>query len=56
MEVQGSTEKEKQREQRIDEVVEEEVRGQEEEIGMEGVKEKSSSLSPVAYSVGTRTL
>ena len=56
MEVQGSIEKGKQREQRLDGVVEEEVRGQEEDNEMEGVEEGGNSSSPVAYSVGTGNL
>ena len=56
-EVQGSKEKRKQREQEPDEVEkEEEVGKQEEENGMKGIEEGSSSFSPVAYSVGTRAL
>ena len=35
---------------------EEEVGKQEEENGMKGIEEGSSSFSPVAYSVGTRAL
>ena len=54
-EIQGSKEKIKQREQRLDRVKEEkEVGGQEEENTMEGVEERSSSFSPVVYSVRTR--
>jgi len=53
-EVQGITEKGKQREQRSDRVEEErEVEGQEEENAMEGVEERSSSFSLVVHSVGT---
>jgi len=53
-EVQESTEKGKQREQRSDRAEDEgEVEGQEEEDAMEGVEEGSSGLSLVAYSVGT---
>jgi len=48
-EVQESKGKGKQREERIDRV-------EEEENGIEGVKERSSSFSPVAYSIGARTL
>ena len=56
-EVLRSTEKRKQREQKTDRAEEEgEVRGQEEENRMEGIKEKSSNFSPVMYSVSTRTL
>jgi len=45
----------KQREQSPDGAEdEEEVEEQEEENAMEGVEERSSGLSPVAYSVGTR--
>jgi len=55
--VQGSKEKGKQKEERIDGAKEEkEVRGQEEENGMEGVEEGSSSFSPVVYSVVTEIL
>jgi len=55
-EVQGSKDKGKQKEERIDRAEEkEEVRGQEEENGMEGVEEGSNFL-PVAYSVGTVVL
>ena len=54
-EVQESTEKGKQREQRSGGVEDEgEVEEQEEEDAMEGVEEGSGGLSPVAYSVGTR--
>jgi len=56
IEVQGSKEKGKQREQEPDRVEEEEVRRQEEKNGIEGVEEGSSSFSPVAYSIGTRVL
>jgi len=53
-EVQESTEKGKQREQRSSGVEDEgEVEEQEEEDAMEGVEEGSGGLSPVAYSVGT---
>jgi len=53
-EVQESTEKGKQREQRSDRAEDEgEVEGQEEEDAMEGVEEGSGGLSPVAYSVRT---
>ena len=53
-EVQESTEKGKQREQRSDGAEDEgEVEGQEEEDAMKGVEEGSGGLSPVAYSVGT---
>ena len=55
-EVQESTEKGKQREQRSSRVENEgKVEKQEEEDAMEGVEEGSGGLSPVAYSVGTRT-
>ena len=55
-EVQGSKDKGKQKEERIDRAEEkEEVGGQEEENGMEGVEEGGNSL-PVAYSVGTVVL
>jgi len=53
-EVQESTEKGKQREKRSSRAENEgEVEEQEEEDAMEGVKEESGGLSPVAYSVGT---
>jgi len=55
-EVQGSPDKGKQKEKRIDGAEEEEeIGGQEEENGMEGVEEGGNS-SPVAYSVGTGIL
>jgi len=55
-EVQESTEKRKQREQRSDGVEEEgEVEGQEEKNAMKGVEERSSGFSLVAYFVGTGT-
>ena len=55
-EVQESTEKRKQREQRSDGVKEEgEVEGQEEKNAMKGVEERSSGFSLVAYFVGTGT-
>ena len=55
-EVQGSGEKGKQKEERLDGAEkEEEVGGQEEENGMEGVEE-GSNFSPVAYSVRTGVL
>jgi len=55
-EVQGSGEKRKQKEERLDGAEgEEDVGGQEEENGMEGVEE-GDTFSPVAYSVGTRIL
>jgi len=54
MEIQWSKEKEKQKEDAMDGVEEEEeVGGQEEEHRMEGVKEGSGSFSPVTYSVST---
>ena len=53
-EVQESKGKGKQREERIDRMEKEKVRGQEEENGMESIEEVSFFL--VAYSVGTRTL
>jgi len=57
MEVQGSREKGKQEEERVDGAEEkEETRKQEEENGMEGVKEGDGDFSPVAYSVGTGIL
>jgi len=53
-EIQGSKEKGKQKEERINKAEEEEEVGeQEEENGIESVEEKSNSFSPVAYSVGT---
>jgi len=56
MEVQGSREKGKQKEERLDGAEgEEDVRGQEEENGMEGMEE-GSTFSPVVYSVGTGIL
>ena len=55
-EVQGSKDKGKQKEERIDKAEErEEVGGQEEENGMKSVKE-DGNFSPVAYSVGTGVL
>jgi len=55
-EVQRSIEKGKQREQRLNRVVEKEVRGQKEDNEMEGMEEGGNSFSPVTYSVGTRNL
>jgi len=56
-EVQGSKEKGKQREERLDgEDKGEEMGEQEENSKMEGVEEGSSRLSLVAYSVGTGNL
>jgi len=58
-EVQGVKEKGKQREERFDGENKEkklETGEQEEDNGMQGVEEGSSRFSPVAYSVGTRTL
>ena len=53
-EVQESTEKGKQREQRSSGAEDEgEIERQEEKDAMEGVEEGSGGLSPVAYSVGT---
>jgi len=53
-EVQGVKEKGKQREERLDgEDKEEETGRQEEGDEMEGVEERGSSFSPVAFSVGT---
>jgi len=53
-EVQGSTEKEKQREQSSDRAEEKgEVKRQEEENAMEGVEKRSSSFFLVAHSVRT---
>jgi len=55
-EVQGSKDKGKQKEERIDRAEEEEeTGGQEEENGIEGVEE-GGNFSPVAYSVGTGVL
>jgi len=52
--IQGSTEKGKQREQRLDEAEKKkEVGEQEEENGMENMKEGSSCFSLVAYFVKT---
>jgi len=54
--VQGSREKGKQKEERLDRAEgEEDVGGQEEENRMEGVEE-GGTFSPVAYSVGTGIL
>ena len=56
MEVQGSKDKGKQKEERIDGAEEEEeVGGQEEENRIEGVEE-GGNFSPVTYSVGTGVL
>jgi len=56
-EVQGVKEKGKQREERSDgEDKKERTERQEADNRMEGVEEGSSRCSPVAYSVGTRTL
>jgi len=55
-EVQERKEKGKKREERIGRIEEEEIEGQEENNRMKGMKEGSSSFSPVAYSVGTRNL
>jgi len=56
-EIQGSKDKGKQKEERIDRAEEEEeTGGQEEENGMEGVEEGGGSFSPVTYSVGTGIL
>ena len=53
-EVQESTEKGKQREQRLDGAEKEgQVERQEDENAMEGVEKRSSGCSLVAYSVGT---
>ena len=54
MEIQGSTDKGKQKEERINGAEEEEIGGQKEENRMEGVEERSNNFSPVAYSVSTR--
>ena len=57
IEVQGSKEKGKQREQKLDEAEEEEkVGGQEEKNGIEGMEERSSSFFLVTYSVGNGVL
>jgi len=57
MRVQGSKKKGKQKEERVNKVEEEEeTRGQEEENGIEGVKEGVGNFSPVAYSVRTENL
>ena len=54
MEIQGSKNKEKQKEERINRAEEEEeVGGQKEENRMEGVEKRSNNSSPVAYSVST---
>jgi len=53
IEVQGSKEKRKQRQEKIDRVEKEEVRGQEEENRIESIEEESSSFSPVTFSVST---
>jgi len=54
MEVQGSKGKGKQKDERIDGVEEkEEIGRQEEENGIESMKEESNSFSPVMYSVST---
>ena len=54
IEVQGSTKKGKQREQRLNGVEKEgKFERQKEENAIEGVEEESSGLSPVAYSVRT---
>jgi len=56
-EVQGSKEKGKQKEERIDGAEEEEeTRGQEEKNGMEGIEEGGGNFSPVTYSVRTGIL
>ena len=53
-EIQGSKDKGKQKEERINRVEEkEDVGGQEEENGMEDVEERSNNFSLVAYSIGT---
>ena len=55
-EVQGSGEKAKQKEERLDGAEgKENIGGQEEKNGMEGVEE-GGTFSPVAYSVGTGIL
>ena len=55
--VQGSKEKEKQKEERVNRAEEEEeTRGQEEENGMEGVEEGGGNFSPVMYSIGMENL
>ena len=56
-EVQGSREKGKQKEKRVDGAEEEEeTRRQEKENGMEGVEEGVGNFSPVVYSVGMENL
>jgi len=52
-EVQESKKKVKQRQEKVNGVEEEEVRGQKEENRIESMEEGSSSFSPVAFSVGT---
>jgi len=55
--VQGSKEKRKQKEERVNRVEEkEETRGQKEENGMEGVEEGVGNFSSVTYSVRTENL
>ena len=54
IEVQESKGKGKQREERINRMKKEKIRGQKEENGIEGVEKVS--FSPVVYSVSTRTL
>jgi len=56
IEVQESREKGKQKEERINGIEEKEIKEQEEDNGMEGVKEGSSHFSPAVYSVGTGVL
>jgi len=55
--VQGSKEKGKQKEERVNRAEkEEETRGQEEENGIEGVEEGGGNFSSVTYSVGMENL
>jgi len=57
IQIQGSKEKGKQKEERVNRVEEEEeARGQKEKNEMEGVEEGGGNFSPVAYSVGTGIL
>jgi len=57
IQIQGSKEKGKQKEERVNRVEEEEeARGQKEKNEMEGVEEGGGNFSPVVYSVGTGIL
>jgi len=57
IQIQGSKEKGKQKEERVNRVEEEEeARGQKEKNEMEGVEEGGGNFSPVAYSVRTGIL